>query len=44
MDEKTILKHVLSNAVKFNGRANSGVIIGKLIQENPNINNIAHMD
>lgn len=37
MDEKTILKHVLNNAVKFNGKANPGAIIGKLIQENPEI-------
>ena len=44
MDEKTILKHVLSNAVKFNGKANAGAIIGKLIQENPNIkNNISNI-
>lgn len=34
MDEKTVLKHVLNNAVKFNGKANPGAIIGKLIQEN----------
>ena len=37
MDEKTILKHVLNNAVKFNGKANPGAIIGKLIQESPEI-------
>ena len=37
MDEKAVLKHVLNNAVKFNGKANPGAIIGKLIQENPEI-------
>jgi len=36
MMEKAIRKYALQNAVKFNGRANPGAVVGKVIQENPN--------
>ncbi|MBU4241955.1 MAG: glutamate--tRNA ligase, partial [Nanoarchaeota archaeon] len=32
-----ILKFALQNAVKYNGKANSGAIIGKLLSENPKL-------
>jgi len=32
-----ILRYVLQNAVKFNGKANAGAIIGKLIADDPKI-------
>jgi glutamyl-tRNA synthetase len=35
--EDIIRKYALQNAVKFNGRANPGTIIGKLMQEDPEI-------
>ncbi len=36
MDEKTLIrKHVLANAIKFEGKANPGSIIGKIITEIP---------
>lgn len=38
MDIKAIaLKYALQNAVKFNGKANTGAVIGKVISENPEI-------
>lgn len=36
MDE-LIRKYVLQNAIKFNGKANSGAVIGKLISEKPEL-------
>ena len=30
-----ILKHVLMNAIQYNGKANSGAVVGKLLSENP---------
>jgi len=36
--QKKILKYALQNAVKFNGKANIKAIIGKLFQENKNLN------
>jgi len=35
--EELIRKYALENAIKFNGKANPGAIIGKLIQEKPEI-------
>ena len=35
--EDIIRKYALQNAVKFNGKANPGTIIGKLMQEDPKI-------
>src|SRR3989344_7919294 len=35
MDEQLILKYVLQNAVKYNGKANSAAIIGKVLAEKP---------
>ncbi|RME55354.1 glutamate--tRNA ligase [Candidatus Woesearchaeota archaeon] len=35
--DKLILKYALQNAVKYNGKANQGAIIGKLIQEDPKV-------
>ncbi|MBS3156462.1 glutamate--tRNA ligase [Candidatus Woesearchaeota archaeon] len=32
-----ILKHALNNAVQFNGKANPGAVIGKVLQENPKL-------
>ena len=32
-----IRKYALQNAIKFNGKANPGAIIGKLISEDPKI-------
>ena len=32
-----IEKYVLQNAVKFNGKANSGAVVGKVLQENPDL-------
>ncbi|MBI4159491.1 glutamate--tRNA ligase [Candidatus Woesearchaeota archaeon] len=34
-----ILKHALNNAVQFNGKANPGAVIGKVLQENPSLKN-----
>ena len=31
--EEIILKHALNNAVQFNGKANPGAVIGKILQE-----------
>jgi len=39
MDEQLILKYVLQNAVKYNGKANAGAIIGKIIAEKPEYRN-----
>ena len=33
--KETILKYALDNAVKFNGKANPGAVIGKLLAEDP---------
>ena len=41
MDEKLILKYVLQNAVKYNGKANAGAIIGKVLAEKPELKNEA---
>ena len=35
--KKIILKYALQNAVKFNGKANPGAIIGKLLKEDSNL-------
>ena len=35
--EDQIRKYALQNAIKFDGKANPGAIIGKLMQENPEI-------
>jgi glutamyl-tRNA synthetase len=35
--KKTILKYALQNAVKFNGKANPGAIVGKLLKEDPTL-------
>jgi glutamyl-tRNA synthetase len=35
--EKSILKYALENAVKFEGKAQAGAIIGKLLAEDPSI-------
>jgi len=35
--EESIRKYALENAIKFNGKANPGAIIGKLIQEDPKV-------
>ncbi|HLC57845.1 MAG TPA: glutamate--tRNA ligase [Candidatus Nanoarchaeia archaeon] len=37
MDEGLILKYVLQNAVRYNGKANPGAIIGKVLQEKPEL-------
>lgn len=37
MDEKTILKYALQNAVKFKGKANPGAVIGKIFAEDPEL-------
>src|SRR3989344_6020248 len=37
MKEDLILKYTLQNAVKFNGKANSGAVIGKILQEQPGL-------
>src|SRR3989338_3309196 len=37
MKEDLILKYALQNAVKFKGKANPGAVIGKVLQENPNL-------
>lgn len=39
MKEDLILKYALQNAVKYKGRANPGAVIGKVLQENPNLKN-----
>jgi len=33
--KNSIMKYALQNAVKYNGKANTGAIIGKLFAENP---------
>ena len=33
----TIRKYALQNAVKFNGKANVGAVIGKVLAENPEL-------
>ncbi|MBU0615598.1 MAG: glutamate--tRNA ligase [Nanoarchaeota archaeon] len=35
--EELIRKYALENAIKFNGKANPGAVIGKLIQEDPKV-------
>lgn len=35
--KKTILKYALQNAIKFNGKANAGAVIGKVFAENPKL-------
>jgi len=35
--KQLILKYALQNAVKFNGKANPGAIIGKVLSENPDL-------
>lgn len=35
--KKTILKYALQNAIKFNGKANVGAVIGKVFAEDPNL-------
>lgn len=35
--KKEILKQVLLNAVQYNGKANVGSVVGKIIAENPEI-------
>ena len=37
MDKKLIRKHVLLNAVKFNGKANVGAVIGHILSERPEL-------
>jgi len=37
MDKNLILKHALNNAIMFNGKANIGAVIGKVLQENPDL-------
>ncbi|MAG45716.1 MAG: glutamate--tRNA ligase [Nanoarchaeota archaeon] len=37
MKEDSILKYALQNAVKFNGRANPGAVMGKILQEQPSL-------
>ena len=39
MKEDLILKYTLQNAVKYKGRANAGSVLGKVLQENPNLKN-----
>ena len=35
--EKIILKYALQNAVKYNGKANPGAVIGKVFSEKPEL-------
>ena len=35
--ETAIRKYALQNAVKFNGKANIGAVIGKVVAENPEL-------
>jgi len=35
--KQQILKYALQNAVKFNGKANSGAVLGKILAENPKL-------
>jgi glutamyl-tRNA synthetase len=35
--KEAILKYALQNAIKYNGKANQGAIIGKLIQDDPKV-------
>src|SRR3989344_4274212 len=37
MKEDLILKYALQNAVKFKGKANPGAVIGKILQEQPEL-------
>jgi glutamyl-tRNA synthetase len=37
MDKKLILKYALNNALMFNGKANIGSVIGKVLQEKPEL-------
>jgi len=37
MDKGLILKYALQNAIKFNGKANQGAVIGKILQESPDL-------
>ena len=38
-EEKIILKHTLQNAVSYNGKANTGAVIGKILSEKPELKN-----
>lgn len=38
-EEKIILKHALQNAVNYNGKANTGAVIGKILSEKPELKN-----
>src|SRR3989344_5069624 len=40
MLKDNILKYALQNAVKFDGKANPGAVIGKIIQENPDLKEV----
>ncbi len=35
--KQTITKYALQNAVKYNGKANPGAVIGKVLGENPDL-------
>ena len=37
MQDNLILKYALQNAVKYKGKANSGAVIGKILQESPSL-------
>ena len=37
MKDDIILKYALQNAVKYNGKANPGAVIGKILQEQPSL-------
>ena len=37
MQDNLILKYALQNAVKYKGKANSGAVIGKILQEQPGL-------
>jgi len=37
MADNSILKYVLQNAVKYNGKANAGAVIGKILSEKPEL-------
>ncbi len=35
--KEVVLKYVLQNAIRYNGKANAGAVIGKILAENPNL-------
>ena len=35
IDKNIILKHVLTNSIKFEGKPNTGAVIGKVVSEIP---------